>query len=128
MKIKESPSRIIFRIINCILMIILAVICLIPLWHVLMASFSNPTVLAQNTGIVFWPLSSPGHPATLKGYELVLKNAGLARGYANKDIARQFGITEVGVKKHLRLIFAKLGAANRTEAASIALKKQLLKL
>ena len=64
-------------------MIILAFICLIPLLHVLMASFSNPTILAQNTGIVFWPLSGAGHPATLKGYELVLKNAGLAKGYAN---------------------------------------------
>ena len=32
------------------------------------------------------------------------------------------------VKKHLRLIFAKLGAANRSEAVAIALKKQLLKV
>ena len=52
----------------------------------------------------------------------------MARGYANKDIAKQFGITEVGVKKHLRRIFAKLGAANRSEAVGIALKKQLLKI
>ena len=52
----------------------------------------------------------------------------VARGYANKDIAKQFGITEVGVKKHLRLIFAKLGAANRSEAVAIALRRQLLKL
>ena len=51
----------------------------------------------------------------------------VARGYANKDIAKQFGITEVGVKKHLRLIFAKLGAANRSEAVAIALRRQLLK-
>ena len=52
----------------------------------------------------------------------------VARGYANKDIAKQFGISEVGVKKHLRLIFAKLGAANRSEAVGIALRKQMLKL
>lgn len=51
----------------------------------------------------------------------------VSRGYANKDIARQFGITEIGVKKHLRLIFAKLGAANRSEAVAIAIRKQLLK-
>jgi len=44
------------------------------------------------------------------------------------DIARQFGITEVGVKKHLQRVFAKLGAANRSEAVAIALKKQLLKI
>lgn len=52
----------------------------------------------------------------------------VARGYANKDIAKQFGISEVGVKKHLRLIFAKLGAANRSEAVGIALRKHLLKI
>ena len=52
----------------------------------------------------------------------------VVRGYANKDIAKQFGISEAGVKKHLRLIFAKLGAANRSEAVGIALHKQMLKL
>lgn len=52
----------------------------------------------------------------------------VVRGYANRDIAKQFGISEAGVKKHLRLIFAKLGAATRTEAVGIALQKQLLKM
>ena len=52
----------------------------------------------------------------------------VVRGYANKDIAKQFGISEAGVKKHLRLIFAKLGAATRTEAVGIALHKHLLKI
>ncbi len=50
----------------------------------------------------------------------------LALGYTNRDIAQSFGITEAGVKKHLRLIFAKLGAANRSEAVAIALRRQLL--
>ena len=44
-----------------------------------------------------------------------------------RRIAKQFAISEPGVKKHLKLIFAKLGAANRTEAVAIALRKQLLK-
>ena len=52
----------------------------------------------------------------------------VVRGYANKDIAKQFGISEAGVKKHLRLIFSKLGSANRTEAVAIALRKHLLKI
>ena len=52
----------------------------------------------------------------------------VVRGYVNKDIAKQFGISEAGVKKHLRLIFAKLGAANRSEAVGIALRKHLLKI
>ena len=50
------------------------------------------------------------------------------RGFSNKDIAKQFGISEPGVKKHLKLIFAKLGAATRAEAVGIALRKRLLKV
>ena len=52
----------------------------------------------------------------------------VSRGLTNKDIARLFGITEIGVKKHLNRILAKLGAATRTEAVAIALKKHLLKI
>ena len=52
----------------------------------------------------------------------------VSRGLTNKDIARLFGITEVGVQKHLKLIFAKVGAANRSEAVTIALRKHLLKI
>ena len=51
----------------------------------------------------------------------------VVRGLTNHDIAQQFGISEAGVKKHLRLIFSKLGSANRTEAVAIALRRQLLK-
>ena len=52
----------------------------------------------------------------------------VTRGLTNPDIAKQFGISEIGVKKHLQVICQKLGAANRAEAAAIALKKQLLKI
>ena len=52
----------------------------------------------------------------------------ITRGLSNADIAKQLGISEVGVKKHLQTIFAKLGAATRAEAAAIALRKHLLKI
>ena len=48
------------------------------------------------------------------------------QGLTDKQIAARLDITDSGVKKHLRLIFAKLGAANRTEATAIALQKHLL--
>lgn len=51
----------------------------------------------------------------------------VSRGLTNKDIARMEGISEVGVQKHLKLIFAKIGAANRSEAIAIALRRHLLK-
>ena len=51
-----------------------------------------------------------------------------SRGLTNKEIAKLFGITDIGVQKHLKLIFAKIGAANRSEAIAIALRKHLLKI
>ena len=51
----------------------------------------------------------------------------MSRGLANREIAAQFGIREDVVKQHTITIFAKLGAANRTEAVAIAMRKHLLK-
>ena len=51
----------------------------------------------------------------------------VTRGLTNEDIAQQFGITSSGVKQHLSAIFAKLGAASRSEAVAIALRRQMLK-
>ena len=52
----------------------------------------------------------------------------VTRGLTNEDIGQQFGITASGVKQHLSAIFAKLGAASRSEAVAIALRKHLLKI
>ena len=52
----------------------------------------------------------------------------VTRGLTNPDIAKQFDITVDGVKAHLNAIFKKLGAANRSEAITIALRRHLLKL
>ena len=51
----------------------------------------------------------------------------VARGLSNSDIARNFSLSEVTIKKHLSAIFAKLNVANRTEATALALRKQLVK-
>ncbi len=51
----------------------------------------------------------------------------VTRGLTNAEIARQFGISVDGVKRHCLVIFKKLGAANRSEAAAIAIRRQLLK-
>ena len=53
---------------------------------------------------------------------------GMARGLSNGEIARQLDIRIDGVKQHVIAILAKLGAANRTEAVAIAMRKQLLKI
>ena len=52
----------------------------------------------------------------------------VARGLSNAEIARQFNLSEITIKKHLSAIFEHLGVSNRTEAAALALRKQLLKV
>jgi DNA-binding NarL/FixJ family response regulator len=50
---------------------------------------------------------------------------GLTRGLSNHDIARLIGRSDETVKLHLKSIFRKIGAANRTEAAMIATRRHL---
>lgn len=52
----------------------------------------------------------------------------IARGRSNKEIAAELGIVEGTVKAHVTNIFGKLGAADRTQAITIAVKQQILQL
>ena len=52
----------------------------------------------------------------------------IVRGLYDRDIANQLGISVYTVKEHINSLFAKIGAANRTEAVAIALRKHLLKI
>ena len=46
----------------------------------------------------------------------------LAEGHPNKEIARRLELQEVTVKVHLKGVFRKLGATNRTQAVRIAIE------
>ena len=50
----------------------------------------------------------------------------LVRGLTNRDIAIELGISTDVVKQHVMSLLEKIGAANRTEAVAIALRKNLL--
>ena len=50
----------------------------------------------------------------------------LAYGKSNKEIARELGIGAQTVKTHISHIFGKLGAADRTGAVALALRKGLV--
>lgn len=52
----------------------------------------------------------------------------ITRGLSTKQIALQFGISRESVKTHIARIFEKIGAANRPEAITMALKSHLLKV
>ena len=85
---------------------------------------SGGTALAPE--IVKSMKGNPPPPPLTEKQMAILRS--VTRGLSNQDIAIQFGISPVSVKKHLTVIFTKLGVATRAEAASIALQKHLLKL
>lgn len=51
-----------------------------------------------------------------------------ASGNSNKQIATRLAVTEETVKGHMKLIFAKLGASDRTHAVTIAAKRGIIEL
>jgi DNA-binding NarL/FixJ family response regulator len=67
----------------------------------------------------------PVQPLTERQLEIL---SFVTRGLTNQDIAKALGIRVDSVGQNLSTIFAKLGAANRAEATSIALRKHLLKI
>lgn len=75
-------SRIVFNILNYGFMILLCIICILPIWHVTMASISDPRALMASSGLILKPLGK----ATLKGYKLVFENKELITGYINTII------------------------------------------
>ena len=51
----------------------------------------------------------------------------IAQGQSNSDIAKQYGLSEISIKKQVSKIFEHLGVSNRSEAVALALRKQMLK-
>lgn len=72
------------------------------------------------------PASGAAAPALTRRERAVLTH--LARGLGNKQIAASLGITERTVKFHVSAVFAKLGAANRTDAVARAAQAGLITL
>jgi putative aldouronate transport system permease protein len=79
---KLTFSRIVFNILNYGFMIILCFVCIAPIWHVAMASISDPRELMASSGLILKPLGK----VTLKGYELVFKNKDIINVYLNTII------------------------------------------
>ena len=68
------------------------------------------------------PLIDPLAARELEGLQL------LAQGQANKQIALDLAISEHTVKFHVSSIYTKLGAANRTEAVRLGVRRGLVLL
>lgn len=50
----------------------------------------------------------------------------VSKGFNNDEIASRIGITRHGVKAHLAIVFERIGASSRTEAASLAISAGII--
>jgi len=85
---KKKISERLFDCFNILFMLLLALICVYPLYYVVCASFSEPKYLMSHLGALILPQGF-----TLKGYELVFKNPNIISGYRNTIIYLVVGTT-----------------------------------
>lgn len=88
----------VFNVVNLLILALLTVIFFYPMWHCLMASFSDPESLIGYNGLLTVPMGF-----SLKGYSAVLNNSNIAVGYANT-------LFYVGIGTLLNMILTILGA------------------
>lgn len=74
-----SFGSVAFDVVALVLGILAAVVCIVPMWHVLMCSFSDGEALLTHKGLVLWPVGEP----TLEGYDILFNDNGLYVGYFN---------------------------------------------
>lgn len=75
---RHSVGDRIFMTITYVIVGLLALVCLYPMVHVLMGSFSDPILLLRHSGPLLKPLGF-----SIKGYEVVLQNPNIFIGYGN---------------------------------------------
>ena len=76
---KPTVSRIIFMIFAVAILILIAIACFLPIWHVIMASISDPTELNVSKGLIIKPLKKVDFTA----YKMILQYKSLWQGYRN---------------------------------------------
>lgn len=70
------------RAVNLVVILLCGLVAfcsVIPLWHVLMSSFSDGKTLLTHEGMVWWPVGG----FTLDGYRMIFADAEIVRGYVN---------------------------------------------
>ena len=75
---KRTPGMVIFDGINQIVITVITLLSLYPMFHVLVASFSEPIRIMNHQGPLLWPLGF-----SLEGYRIVINNPSVMTGYMN---------------------------------------------
>ena len=75
--LKRTRGEKIFAVFNTFGLLLLSVIFVLPIWHVLMGSISDPLKISAHSGLILAPIGQ----MTLGGYRLVFNNASIVRAY-----------------------------------------------
>lgn len=78
MKVKKSTGERIFQVFNYVFLTVITLVCLYPMWHVTVASFSNSSRLMSHTGFLLKPLGF-----SVQAYLKVFENPMILKGYLN---------------------------------------------
>ncbi|MBQ8230458.1 MAG: carbohydrate ABC transporter permease [Lachnospiraceae bacterium] len=91
MKRRKSIGSRIFDTLNTLFFIFIMIVCILPIWHVVCASFSEATWVMKQTGIIYRIQNF-----NLNGYKLVFENREIWSGYLN-TILYCFFVTVIGL-------------------------------
>lgn len=75
---RRSSGDVVLDVINYTLLTLLALICLFPLYQVIVVSFSNPQVVMKKNGMLFWP-----EGLNVDAYKIVFSNKNIGTGFMN---------------------------------------------
>ncbi|MBO5071292.1 MAG: carbohydrate ABC transporter permease, partial [Roseburia sp.] len=77
-KKKKKPGDVALDIVIYLLLSVLTLVCLYPMWYVLVASFTASTELVRNPGFLLWPKDFVAN-----AYRLVFKNPLFVTSFLN---------------------------------------------
>ena len=76
---RVSPSRAVFLVVAVLFLLAIALVCFLPIWHVIMASISNPTQVNVSKGLILSPLGN----VDVTAYKMLLSYQSLWTSYRN---------------------------------------------
>lgn len=82
MKKRTNAGRLIFLVIDVLIMLLVIYVCFIPIWHIIMSSMSNPTALNTHRGLLMLPAQN----FDFTPYKIILKYQKLWAAYINTII------------------------------------------
>jgi putative aldouronate transport system permease protein len=74
MALKHTRGENIFNVFNTVIILSIMVLTLYPLYHILMASFSQSSIYISHRGLMLYPVGTP----TLFSYRAVFQNKSIS--------------------------------------------------